>query len=271
MEDPSISRLVELRKRLGGMKPFAVGVLGALLVLLVYHLVISSKQLTEQEVNDTIAEALASASSQPASGVDVYRVIQPSIVYIEVQRKNEDGSTGRGLGTGVIIDDLADIATSLHVVDGSSDIEITFADGSKSKAFILNEQPEQDLAVLRAFNTPQEIVPATLGNPSAMRVGDEVFVVGNPFGLYGSMSAGVISGFNRSFHPEGSELLSGLIQFDAAVNPGNSGGPLLDRNGYVIGIVTGLISPADVDYFVGIGFAVPITTTMPGGEGSPPY
>ena len=96
----------------------------------------------------------------------------------------------------------------------------------------------------RPINFPHILIPAILGNPGAMRVGDEAFAVGNPFGLYGSMSAGVISGFNRTFQPSGSDQkLEGLIQIDAAVNPGNSGGPLLNRSGQVIGIVTGIINP----------------------------
>ena len=104
-----------------------------------------------------------------------------------------------------------------------------------------------------------------------MRVGDEAFVVGNPFGLYSSMSSGVISGFNRSFQPpEGKFELKGLIQVDAAVNPGNSGGPLLNRDGFVIGIVTGIVNPTEQNFFVGIGFAVPITVAV-GGTGSPPF
>jgi S1-C subfamily serine protease len=104
-----------------------------------------------------------------------------------------------------------------------------------------------------------------------MRVGDEAFVVGNPFGLYGSMSTGVISGFNRTFRLTNSDVeLDGLIQIDAAVNPGNSGGPLLNRSGHVVGIVTGIINPTDESFFVGIGFAVPITVAA-GGMGSPPY
>ena len=132
-------------------------------------------------------------------------------------------------------------------------------------------QPENDTAVLRADQPPAQLVPATLGNPNAMRVGDEAFAVGNPFGLYGSMSAGVISGFDRTFQvPDSDTTLKGMIQIDTAVNPGNSGGPLLNRYGEVIGIITGIANPTGQDFFVGIGFAVPITTAG-GAAGSPPY
>jgi S1-C subfamily serine protease len=132
--------------------------------------------------------------------------------------------------------------------------------------------PESDIAVLRAYEPPPQFIPATLGSPGSMRVGDDVYVVGNPFGLYSSMSSGVISGFDRVFQPKDSDVtIEGLIQFDAAANPGNSGGPLLNRNGHVIGIVTGIITPTDQSFFVGIGFAVPINTAASGGVGSPPY
>jgi S1-C subfamily serine protease len=136
---------------------------------------------------------------------------------------------------------------------------------------VIVEQPENDIAVLRASQPPAQLVPAILGNPNAVRVGDEAFVVGNPFGLYSSMTAGVISSLNRSFQPPDSDRrLEGLIQFDAAVNPGNSGGPLLNRNGQVIGIVTGLANPVEQEFFVGIGFAVPIDIAG-SAAGAPPY
>ncbi|HRW08545.1 MAG TPA: trypsin-like peptidase domain-containing protein, partial [Caldilineaceae bacterium] len=118
---------------------------------------------------------------------------------------------------------------------------------------------------------PELLVPATLGNPNALNIGDEAYVVGHPLGLYGSMSAGVISGFNRSFRPQNSEeRLEGLIQIDAAVNPGNSGGPLLNRYGQVVGIVAGLANPTEDSFFIGIGFAVPIDVAG-GAAGLPPY
>ena len=136
---------------------------------------------------------------------------------------------------------------------------------------MIGAQPENDIAVLRAAQTPDIIIPAILGNPHAMQVGDEVFAVGNPFGLYSSLSAGVISGFDRIFQSPDSEVrLEGLIQVDAAVNPGNSGGPLLNRDGQVIAIVVGITNPTDQNFFIGIGFAIPITVAG-GAAGLPPY
>ncbi len=112
--------------------------------------------------------------------------------------------------------------------------------------------------MLAAERLPAVIVPAVLGGSA--QIGDEAFAVGNPLGLVASLSAGVVSGLDRTFKVAGGRTLSGLIQFDAAVNPGSSGGPLLNIKGQVIGIVTGLVNPAGTDDFAGIGFAVPIAT-----------
>jgi serine protease DegQ len=114
-------------------------------------------------------------------------------------------------------------------------------------------------------------VPATLANPRSVQIGSEAYIVGNPFGLYGSLSAGVVSGLGRSFQQPGSNrVIDGLIQVDAAVNPGNSGGPLVDRDGRVVGIVTALVNPTRQDVFIGIGLAVPIDVAG-GAAGLPPY
>lgn len=260
-------RMGILRNRLKGLFPFASGVAAMLLALILYNLMFPQSQLSTTEVNEAIANAMASATPRPAYSAEVYQIIQPSLVLIQTQRT--DGE--KNLGTGVIVDAAGDILTSLHVVNNASMISITFADGTKSEGVVISAQPEMDIAVLQAPVMPELFVPATLGNPGALRVGDEAYAVGHPFGLYGSMSAGVISGFERTFRPEFSNVeLKGLIQFDAAVNPGNSGGPLLNRYGHVVGIVTGIVNPSDQNFFIGIAFAVPINTAA-GGVDMPPY
>jgi S1-C subfamily serine protease len=259
------------RRGVRASAPFAGGVLAAFAALILYNILFPApRPLTKNEVNATVAQALASATPPPAFSEQVFQEIEPSLVLIETKSTNASGKTEDGLGSGVVVDQGGDILTALHVVADSSSIQVIFADGSKSSAQITVQQPQNDVAVLQPDQPPALIVPAVLGNPNAMRVGDEAYVVGNPYGLYGSMSAGVISGFNRSFQPTGTNIkLQGLIQIDAAVNPGNSGGPLLNRNGEVIGIIEGIVNPTDQNFFVGIGFAVPINTAA-GAAGLPP-
>ncbi len=278
MNEPSASRMEVIRgyfkkmiTRLRGSLPFASGVFAALLVLFFYNLlIVKPNQLTVEDVNASVAMAMASATPAPSYSSIVYQIIQPSLVWIQVEEKHQQAESDFGLGSGVVVDSFGNILTSLHVVDGATIIKVTFADGTESEAQIVNTMPERDIAVLQALDTPLFVVPAVLGNPNSMRVGDEAYVVGNPFGLYSSMSSGVISGFDRVFRVSGTDLeIPGMIQIDAAVNPGNSGGPLLNRSGHVIGIITGLINPTDDVFFVGIAFAVPINVAV-GGMGEPP-
>lgn len=267
------NRWIRLRERARKIFPFVSGVLAALLALFLYNtLVPGAKPLTPAEVNAVVSSAMASATPRTPDSVMVYQIIQPSLVWIEADgAQDESGQSNRGLGSGVIFDQNGNILTSLHVVADSPSINVTFADGTHSRAVIAEAQPEMDIAVLQAETLPAQYLPATLGNAGSLQVGDDAFVVGNPFGLYSSMSAGVISGFNRTFQPPGTaQAIEGLIQVDAAINPGNSGGPLLNRFGHVVGIVTGIINPTEDSFFVGIGFAVPINVAA-GGGGSPPY
>ena len=279
MTEPSVSRSELWRGRIKGLftrlrrgLPFGSGVLAALLAFVFYNLLfVKPTQLTVNDVNDSVASAMASATAPAAYSANVYQIIRPSLVLIQVEETHKNAEADHGLGSGVVVDTFGNILTSLHVVKGATSINVTFADGTESEAQIVLEQPENDIAVIQALDTPLVLVPAVLGNPNSMRVGDEAFVVGNPFGLYGSMSAGVISGFDRVFQPKNSNLkIQGMIQVDAAINPGNSGGPLLNRDGFVIGIVTGIVNPTEENFFVGIGFAVPIMTAV-GAMGSPPY
>lgn len=260
-------RLQKLRRGVKHAAPFASGVLAALAALLLYSILFpAARPLSTGDVRQVINQTMASATPPPAFSERVYAQVQQSLVLIETYSPGSDG-----LGSGVIVDDSGDILTCLHVVAHAQHIKITFADGTEANGTVSASQPENDIAVVTPDSLPAKLVPAILGNPNAMRVGDDAYVVGNPFGLYSSMSAGVISGFNRSFMPtDGQQELQGLIQVDAAVNPGNSGGPLLNRDGEVIGIVTGIVNPTDQNVFIGIGFAVPITVAG-GAAGAPPY
>ncbi len=269
------TRRSRLRRALAFLRrgiPFAAGVLAAFAALLLYRAVFPPPQpLTPSQVSTLAANAMASATPPPAYSARVYQIIQPSLVLIESHTPATASSKEEGaLGSGVVVDDQGDILTALHVVSGSTEIQVMFADGTTSPGQVATQQPENDIAVLKADKLPKQVIPAVLGNPNAMQIGDEAYAVGNPFGLYGTMTAGVISGFDRSFKaPNSDNQLKGLIQIDAAVNPGNSGGPLLNRYGQVIGIVVGILNPTDQDFFIGIGFAVPITTAG-GAAGSPP-
>lgn len=216
-------------------------------------------------VNQKVSTAISQLQAQPPPAVTAYGSIRLGLVVIESEHLGAHGSDD--LGSGVIIDTHGDILTALHVVNGASRIEVMFYDGTTSTATIKASDPSEDIAVLTSAHLPRVIAPAVLG--SGPEVGDEVFAVGNPLGLDGSLTAGVVSGLDRTFTLADGRTLTGMIQFDAAVNPGSSGGPLLNTQGQVIGIVTGLANPAGTDNFAGIGFAVPIATAGQA-AGAPP-
>jgi S1-C subfamily serine protease len=236
MTESQINLLTRIRLRLPtiwtkirGFVLFFVGIFAALIVVTLNDALKPEPDLmTERELRETVFQVMSSATPPPAFSSQVYQLIQPSLVLIQSRISGVKDEAGGALGSGVVINDRGDILTSLHVVEGADDIQIIYADGTKANGEIVAKQEENDIAVLSTDLLPEVLVPAILGNPNSMRVGDEAYVVGNPFGLYSSVSAGVISGFGRTFKPEGKEIeLNNLIQIDAAVNPGNSGGPLV--------------------------------------------
>jgi S1-C subfamily serine protease len=218
-------------------------------------------QFTQDDIEAAVEQALETAVL-PSPAARAYEVVLPSVVRIEsfVTDPSTKIEREHGVGTGVVIVNDGTILTNLHVVQGAERIEITFMDGHKTAGVFQGARPEHDLAVLRAKVIPDDLFAATMASTAKLKPGDHVFAVGFPFGIGPSISAGVVSGLKREFKsPEGGHALTNLIQFDAAANPGNSGGPLVTAEGEVVGIVTAILNPNDDQRtFVGIGFAVPI-------------
>ena len=253
-----------------------VGLLALLLAItLASSLQPPARKLTQNDINAAVLKTLET-TVLPSAAVKAYEAIIPSVVRVVglgKTMKNKDGNehSDRSVGTGVVIVDKGIILTNLHVVQGAETIKITFSDGLESTASITGVQPENDLAVLQAHKIPDDLIAATLRSTADLAPGDQVVAVGYPFGIGPSASSGIISGLGRTFRsPEGKQPITNLIQFDAAANPGNSGGPLVTMDGEVIGIVTAIYNPNQQRSFVGIGFAVTIENAA-SAAGVPPF
>lgn len=225
--------------------------------------------VTQRDIDATVKKGIEdqakAEAAAPPDGTVAYQAIQPSLVLINSTRPGGSGGDS-GSGAGVIVKTDGTILTALHVVNGATAITVSYTDGTSSHATIAGQQSESDIATLTPSVLPQTVVPAVLGG--GVPVGAPVFAVGHPLGLTDSLSGGVVSALDRAVDIGNGQKLQHLIQFDAAVNPGNSGGPLLNKAGQVVGIVTGLANPSQQGFFVGIGFAVPIATAG-GGAGAP--
>ena len=251
----------------------AIVVLGVLLAANVtLQLRPGTPKLTQEIIDNAVLKTLETADL-PSQAARAAEAIAPSVVRVMGFVKNADGDADieLGVGTGVVIVDKGIILTNLHVVQGAQTIRITFSDGLETTATIKSVKPEDDLAVLQAKTIPDDMIAATMRSTGDLKPGDHVVAVGFPFGIGPSVSAGVVSGLKRSFRsPEGKQEMSNLIQFDAAANPGNSGGPLVTMDGQVVGIVTAILNPNEQRTFIGIGFAVPIENAA-GAAGLPPF
>ena len=216
--------------------------------------------ITQQDIDAAVRHTLET-KPLPSVASRAAEAVRPSVVRVQGLTDDPDGygDIEHGIGTGVVIVDKGLILTNLHVVAGADKVKVTFSDGLESDATVVSLQPENDLAVLKAQQVPDDLAPATLRSTKDLVPGDEVVAVGFPFGIGPSVSSGVVSGLKREFRsPQGKRVLTNLIQFDAAANPGSSGGPLVTADGAVVGIVTAILNPSEQRVFVGIGFAVPI-------------
>ena len=204
-----------------------------------------------------------SLSDDELNNVQLYRTYSPGVVNITsttlaynffLQPIPESGS-----GSGVVIDETGNIVTNYHVVEGARRLEVTLADQTKYEARVIGVDQSNDLAVIRIEAPASSLIPIPLGTTEGLQVGQKVLAIGNPFGLEGTLTTGIISSLGRSIQAGNGRIIEGVIQTDAAINPGNSGGPLLNAKGEVVGINTAIVSPSNIGN-IGISFAVPVDT-----------
>ena len=260
------------------MKPgttFATALLGVLVGAALVGGVVWARgdSKTAPAVSATIA-ADASSSTKPVSGntgtgapagdfTALYSAVRPSIVRITTGTTQTDpfSNSREGLGSGIVLDTDGHILTNYHVVTGFDTVTVTFSDNTVAQANVVGKDPGDDIAVVQVKVSDTSVLkPAKLGDSSAVKIGSVVAAIGNPFGLDGSFTTGVISGLDRTL-PSSSDgrPIRGLLQTDAAVNPGNSGGALFNLQGEVIGINTAIVNPGG-NSFAGVAYAVPVNT-----------
>jgi len=292
--EPASAAAAPIRSRRGSWR----AALAALLALTIAAALIwrygpaMPKALTQKDIDRAVLHTL-SKTNLPAPAAKAFAAVRGSVVKVigfspaDTEKKADPTKSARkgkplvgpepeepeerGVGSGVVIVDNGTILTNLHVVYGAKRIKVIFHDGLESDADIVGLQPQHDLAVLKARRIPDDLQAATMRSTGDLAPGDRVTAVGFPFSIGPSVSHGVVSGLKREFRsPEGKRILTNLIQFDAAANPGNSGGPLVTDDGEVVGIVTAIYNPTSERFFVGIGFAVPIENAAQA-AGMPPF
>ena len=266
--------LKKIKIRFDFLAVFLLGVIACLFCVGIFSNVFESRQLlTQKDIDAAVLHTLHS-KDLPSQSSKAAAVVQGAVVRVvafSADPKNKDTDIESGLGTGVVIKDDGTILTNFHVVAGAKKLRVTFFDGTETEAFVISVQPDKDLAVLKPQKIPDDLEAAILGSSQQLAPGDIVVAVGFPYGIGPSVSSGVVSGLNRNFKsPDGQQMLKGLIQFDAAANSGNSGGPLVNASGEVVGIVTAILNPTSAGTFIGIGFATTIESAG-SAVGLPPF
>ena len=246
------------------------GIVGATAIILIFAFIIVPSQeigtpdlITSNGHSATIlGDEISSSSKSNLTLVELFEKSEEGVVKIKVVRIGSQGTVQGdigGVGSGFVYDNLGHIITNAHVVDGADKATVTFLDGSQYNAEIIGEDKFTDIAVIKVSEKPRLLHPLEIGDSSLLQVGEQVAAIGNPFGLSGSMTSGIVSQIGRLIAAQDSGFsIPDVIQTDAAINPGNSGGPLLNMRGQVIGINTAIQSMSGE--FIGIGFAVPSNT-----------
>ncbi len=246
------------------------GIVGATAIILLFAFIIVPSQeigtpdlITSNGHSATIlGDEISSSSKSNLTLVELFEKSEEGVVKIKVVRIGLQGTVQgdiSGMGSGFVYDNLGHIITNAHVVDGADKATVTFLDGSQYNAEIIGKDKFTDIAVIKVSEKPRLLHPLEIGDSSLLQVGEQVAAIGNPFGLSGSMTSGIVSQIGRLMAAQDSGFsIPDVIQTDAAINPGNSGGPLLNMRGQVIGINTAIQSISGE--FVGIGFAVPSNT-----------
>jgi S1-C subfamily serine protease len=270
---------------------------GITLVLFGFYQILMppAQNLTQSDINDAVKFALEERGRPPSTASLAYAAVIPSVVRVSgydpgTERPETAGPDGQpppvelpetgeleedfherytAVGTGVVIDEAGTILTNLHVARAARKLRVEFFDGTEADAVIVGVRPDLDLAIIQPGTLPDDLLPATLGDSNTLRPGDDVVAVGFPFGIGPTASAGGVSGLYRVLEREGEMTMRNLIQFDAAANPGNSGGPLVNADGEVVGIVTAILNPSGLRTFAGIAFAVTMEAAGSAVEDSP--
>jgi len=242
------------------------GVVGATAIILLFTFILIPSQeigmpdlITSNGHDATTLGDVLSSSKSSLTLIELFEKSEEGVVKIQV-RNNIPGDTG-SVGSGFVYDNLGHIITNAHVVDGASKATVTFLDGSQYDAEIIGTDKFTDIAVIKVNEKPRLLHPLQIGDSSQLRVGEQVAAIGNPFGLSGSMTSGIVSQMGRLLPSQDSGFsIPDVIQTDAAINPGNSGGPLLNLRGEVIGINTAIQSISGAN--TGVGFAIPSNTAI---------
>ncbi|MCH2405549.1 MAG: trypsin-like peptidase domain-containing protein [Nitrosopumilus sp.] len=245
---------------------FVGGAIGAVIVIVMFvALFVSPPELIKPEIvvsnghtTSTVGE-VTPLYSKSLSLIEIFEKSESGVVRVNVQR-NETEEQTNGLGSGFVFDKKGHIITNAHVVDEAKKVVVTFLDGRSYNAEIIGIDEFTDLAVIKVNTDSTLLQPLSLGDSSNLKVGESIAAIGNPFGLSGSMTSGIVSQLGRLLPSGSGYSIPDVIQTDAAINPGNSGGPLLNMRGEVVGINTAIQSTTGE--FTGVGFAIPSQTVV---------